>query len=544
MALVTTSQKEEVASTSTSVEEAMETEEGSSQTGASAERQNPKHRLVHLDLKGAPPKLSYLAQVIPLFKKFGATGLLVEYEDMFPYNGELRDLAAAHAYSQEEIQQLQELAKEHDMLYVPLVQTFGHFEFVLKHDTFRHLREVDMYPMALCPSNTESIVVVKKMIDQLMAAHPDVRYLHIGADEVFHLALCKTCKLRLAEQTWTDRQLFLDHIMTVLSYIKVMYPNVKAIMWDDMLRETSMTHLQAYGIGEMVEPMVWCYLPRLSGTFLTVSFEDLWKKYAAVFKSAWIGTAFKGATGSSQYIVPINYHLQNHMAWLAQLDNIPSSLTVQGWALTGWSRYDHYATHCELLPAAIPCLALCLQTVVHGGFTEDCDFHRKVSEELGFSQTLQVQLVPKSVCAVSSQHQCVSAVMMHNQIKTIAREGTFPGAKLFQGVHVLVNLDADYIEFLNGDSRYTGWMTDYHVRKNFTNPCHLEFIIHMASRLQEEFTKLHREMDRTLSEMYDPSTVEEWLVVHFKSPIDKLSEILGTAKTQIERYSSRTTCSS
>ncbi|XP_078610609.1 hexosaminidase D-like isoform X1 [Branchiostoma floridae x Branchiostoma japonicum] len=521
MASLDTTQKE--VSLHTSAEEAMETEEaGSSQAGA--ERQNPKHRLVHLDLKGAPPKISYLAQVIPLFKKFGATGLLVEYEDMFPYNGELRELAGAHAYSQEEIQQLQELAKEHDMLYVPLVQTFGHFEFVLKHDKFRHLREVDMYPMALCPSNAESLVVVKKMIDQLMAAHPDVRYLHIGADEVFHLALCKACKLRMAEQMWSDRQLFLDHIMTVLSYIKVMYPNVKAIMWDDMLRETSMAHLQAYGIGEMVEPMVWCYLPRLSGTFLTVSFEDLWKKYAAVFKSAWIGTAFKGATGSSQYIVPINYHLQNHLAWLAQLDNIPSSLTVQGWALTGWSRYDHYATHCELLPAAIPSLALCLQTVVHGGFTEDCAFHRKVSEELGFSQTLQVQVVPK--------------------IKTIAQEGRFPGAKLFQAVHVLVNLDADYIEFLNGDSRYTGWMTDYHVRKNFTNPCHLEFIIHVASRLQEEFSKLHREMDSCLSEVYDPSTVEEWLVVHFKSPIDKLSEILGTAKTQIERYSSKNTCSS
>ncbi|XP_078692347.1 hexosaminidase D-like isoform X2 [Branchiostoma floridae x Branchiostoma belcheri] len=523
MALVTSSSQKEEGSVSLSIsgEEAMETEEGvssSSQAGSSTERQNPKHRLVHLDLKGAPPKLSYLAQVIPLFKKFGATGLLVEYEDTFPYNGELRDLAAAHAYSQEEIRQLQELAKEHDMLYVPLVQTFGHFEFVLKHDTFQHLREVDMYPMALCPSNSESLEVVKKMIDQLMAAHPDVKYLHIGADEVFHLALCKTCKLRMAEQMWTDRQLFLDHIMTVLSYIKVMYPKVKAIMWDDMLRETSMAHLQAYGIGEMVEPMVWCYLPRLSGTFITVSFEELWKKYAAVFKSAWIGTAFKGATGSSQYIVPINYHIQNHMAWLGQLENIPSSLTVQGWALTGWSRYDHYATHCELLPAAIPSLALCLQTIVHGGFTEDCDFHRKVSEELGFSQTLQVQIVPK--------------------IKTIAREGRFPGGKVFQAVHVLVNLDADYIDFLNGD-RYTGWMTDYHVRRNFTNPCHLEFIIHVASRLQEEFTKLHREMDSALSEVYDPSTVEEWLEVHFKSPIDKLSEILGTAKTQIERYSSK-----
>uniref|UniRef100_A0ABM0MG61 Hexosaminidase D-like n=1 Tax=Saccoglossus kowalevskii TaxID=10224 RepID=A0ABM0MG61_SACKO len=56
------------------------------------------YRLVHLDLKGAPPKISYLQQMIPLFAKWGANGLLVEYEDMFPYKGELSTLAAADAY--------------------------------------------------------------------------------------------------------------------------------------------------------------------------------------------------------------------------------------------------------------------------------------------------------------------------------------------------------------------------------------------------------------------------------------------------------------
>lgn len=34
-------------------------------------------RFVHLDLKGAAPKLSYLADIFPLFQKLGATGLLV-----------------------------------------------------------------------------------------------------------------------------------------------------------------------------------------------------------------------------------------------------------------------------------------------------------------------------------------------------------------------------------------------------------------------------------------------------------------------------------
>uniref|UniRef100_A0A803SL56 Hexosaminidase D n=1 Tax=Anolis carolinensis TaxID=28377 RepID=A0A803SL56_ANOCA len=55
--------------------------------------------LVHLDLKGAPPKVSYLAEVFPLFHALGANGILLEYEDMFPYDGELKPLCANDAYS-------------------------------------------------------------------------------------------------------------------------------------------------------------------------------------------------------------------------------------------------------------------------------------------------------------------------------------------------------------------------------------------------------------------------------------------------------------
>lgn len=34
-------------------------------------------RVVHLDLKGAAPKVSYFADIFPLFKTLGATGLLI-----------------------------------------------------------------------------------------------------------------------------------------------------------------------------------------------------------------------------------------------------------------------------------------------------------------------------------------------------------------------------------------------------------------------------------------------------------------------------------
>lgn len=37
----------------------------------------PKQRIVHLDLKGAPPLISYFKQIFPLIKNMGATGILL-----------------------------------------------------------------------------------------------------------------------------------------------------------------------------------------------------------------------------------------------------------------------------------------------------------------------------------------------------------------------------------------------------------------------------------------------------------------------------------
>ena len=47
----------------------------------------PPRRLIHLDMKGAPPSIEYLKNVLALTASLGATGVLMEWEDMFPWSG-------------------------------------------------------------------------------------------------------------------------------------------------------------------------------------------------------------------------------------------------------------------------------------------------------------------------------------------------------------------------------------------------------------------------------------------------------------------------
>lgn len=57
-------------------------------------------------------------------------------------------------------------------------------EFILKHDQWRALREVETYPSSMCPSNSETMPLIRSLIKQIVAFHPNLQYLHIGGDEV------------------------------------------------------------------------------------------------------------------------------------------------------------------------------------------------------------------------------------------------------------------------------------------------------------------------------------------------------------------------
>lgn len=171
---------------------------------------------------------------------------------------------------------------------------------------------------------------------------------------------CQLCRLEIHEN------LFLRHVRNVANIIRDKRPELRLIIWDDMLRHVTQQSIIDFNLGGLVEPMIWVYAEDI---YRFVQ-PQIWEKYAAVFKTAWTASAFKGAFGETLFIPDARRHLENNLRWLDVMSQqarfFKNGLT--GIALTGWQRYDHFAVLCELLPAALPSLTLNLLAVTHGFF--------------------------------------------------------------------------------------------------------------------------------------------------------------------------------
>uniref|UniRef100_A0A3Q4AP41 beta-N-acetylhexosaminidase n=1 Tax=Mola mola TaxID=94237 RepID=A0A3Q4AP41_MOLML len=449
-------------------------------------------KLVHLDLKGAPPRVEYLHKLIELFSQLGADGLLVEYEDMFPYEGELKLLqAATHpAYSPEEVLSMQELAKSKGMEVIPLVQTFGHMEFVLKHRPMWSLREVPYCVGTLNPHKEEGVKLVMEMLRQVVKLHPGLNTLHIGADEVYILGEGEESKLWLSSSGRTMEQLFLSHVTKVAKAIKEVWPHMTIIMWDDMMRGMSQETLKASGLVGLVQPMLWDYTPDLD-IDNTVS---LLEKYHSVgLTHLWAASSFKGSTSVYTCVPSTQRHVDNHLQWLRVAASLSAGIKLQGIAITGWQRYDHLSVLCELMPVALPSLAACLQTLSCGHFSAEAQ--SEVTGRLGIS-SVEVEEIGRSP--------------VDNSL--------FPGKKLAELI-VEVNslLNSDDIRLFENDMFVRGWFSPYQRQRKMVTPL-ITMQIHSkkVDAIKEEMVHL-----------YQDSTVQEWIEEHalpVMAPLQRITE--------------------
>ena len=214
-----------------------------------------RHRVLHIDLKGPKIPVEIFAHLLETLARWGINGVLVEYEHRIPQLPLSYQFPSYDRYTEKELGDLMVLAQQLGIEWIPLIQTFGHVEYLSRLKGTRELFENPVWANQLCPSKPETRQYLSKLIKYVCQIHPQSMRIHVGQDETHQLGSCPACKKRM-DKLGGRMELYLDHAKWVWN--EVFASGRIPMFWGDMLLGEGRIDLIA-GIDERVIPLPWEY---------------------------------------------------------------------------------------------------------------------------------------------------------------------------------------------------------------------------------------------------------------------------------------------
>jgi hexosaminidase len=183
----------------------------------------------HLDMRIQVMKMPAMKKFVLNLSKNGINTLLVEWEGSYPFEKEPL-IANKYAYSRQEIRDFIGYCNSLHIQVIPLQQSFGHVEYILRNYKYAALREDQKDFSQVCPSEPElNKKLFTTLYTDLVSTH-NSPYVHIGGDETYLLGHCEKCKKRAAEIGLS--RLYFDHIKMLCDIVVSL--GKKPIVWADI----------------------------------------------------------------------------------------------------------------------------------------------------------------------------------------------------------------------------------------------------------------------------------------------------------------------
>ncbi len=188
--------------------------------------------IAHLDLKGVRYRPAYYEAYFANLKALGYDAVLVEYEDAFPFAGAALSRHPGEVWTPEFLRGFLALAREAGVEVIPLQQCLGHLEYAFfKPDYQRYALAADPLgiPRNLDIGNPQASRWAAGLLEEVLLAHPESRWVHLGMDEAVGLTLH-------ARKTGKDVvTLFLDYLESLCALCE--RHGKTPLIWADMLEE-------------------------------------------------------------------------------------------------------------------------------------------------------------------------------------------------------------------------------------------------------------------------------------------------------------------
>ncbi|GHU99550.1 hypothetical protein FACS1894159_03770 [Bacteroidia bacterium] len=162
----------------------------------------------------------------------GMNALVVEWEATFPFTKHAT-LCNRYAFTEGQVRDLVSYCAGLGVEVIPLQNCFGHSEYILRHDRYRHLSESAREVSQVCPLKIgEATKIFTEIFAEVARLHPS-KYFHIGADETYLLGSCKDCAAVAAASKDGKSRLFVDYVKA-MSRIVIDMGKIPVI-WADII---------------------------------------------------------------------------------------------------------------------------------------------------------------------------------------------------------------------------------------------------------------------------------------------------------------------
>jgi hypothetical protein len=278
----------------------------------------------HLDMRIQVMKMDALKAFAKKLSEQGINTLVMEWEGTYPFESNPL-IPNRYAYTKEEIKSFISYCSSIGIDVIPLQQSFGHVEYILRNEKYKDLREDQKDYSQVCPLDTEgNKKLFTELFTELAATHPS-KYFHIGGDETYLLGHCDKCKAMAAKEGTS--KLYIDHIK-MLCDIVISLGKIP-VMWADI----ALKHPEALQLLPKQTILVdWNYGWDMN------NFGDHQKLIDAGFE-VWGAPAIRSH--------PDNYFLtqwEKHFKNISDFVPVCRQLGYKGIIMTSWSTSGQYST--------------------------------------------------------------------------------------------------------------------------------------------------------------------------------------------------------
>ena len=199
------------------------------ETGQQGQQEGFAVRAFHLDLRIQVMTLPALEAFAQKLHNAGINTLIMEYEANYPYEQHPL-IAGRYAYTKEEIVSLVRFCNGLGIDLIPLQQSFGHVDYILRNDRYAALREDEKDLSQICPLETEKDSILFTALFKELASTHTSPYIHIGCDETHLLGHCPKCRKKAAEEGIS--KLYLDYVKMLCNIVIKL--GKRPILWADI----------------------------------------------------------------------------------------------------------------------------------------------------------------------------------------------------------------------------------------------------------------------------------------------------------------------